>query len=92
MEHCDNNTNQNTNGQSPDSISQCSCPGLAVFMRGDKMTIEERIISTVKYCREHTWQKTLELLHHQYRTRIITARQFNRIITICKAKRLHINY
>ena len=37
MEHCDNNTIQNTNGQSPDSISQCSCPGLAVLFKGDKM-------------------------------------------------------
>ena len=37
MEHCENNTNQNTNSQSPDSISQCSCPGLAVLLKGDKM-------------------------------------------------------
>ena len=37
MEHCDNKTNQNTNGQSPDSISQCSRPGLAVYFKGDKM-------------------------------------------------------
>jgi len=37
MEHCDNNTNQNTNGQSPDSISQCSRPGLAVLLKGGNM-------------------------------------------------------
>ena len=39
MEHCENNTNQNTDGQSPDSISQCSCPGLAVLFKGGTMTI-----------------------------------------------------
>ena len=37
MNTAKNKTIQNTNGQSPDSISQCSCPGLAVFMRGETM-------------------------------------------------------
>ena len=50
MEHCDNNTNQNANGQSPDSISQCSRPGLAVLFKGGNMyEIAEFINCKAKY-------------------------------------------
>ena len=57
MEHCDNKTNQNTNGQSPDSISQCSCPGLAVLFKGDKMKVKfntlQQMRRDIKVVAEH---------------------------------------
>ena len=93
MEHCDNNTNQNTNSQSPDSISQCSCPGLAVlFLRERKMNINERTIGIVKYCRKNGYKKTLDILWFEYNHKLITSKTFDSIVKVLKTKRMHINY
>ena len=52
------------------------------------MDINERIIAILIYCRKYGWAKTRDILWFEYHQRLISAKEFKRIMAILETKGL----